>query len=451
MLLYFTLLFSFFILFALCKVKKMRSRVVDDVFDKFWAEITENLTCYKNKKRVWHSWFCYHTVAEDADLPYRTADTEDAARSTEDAALSKRMPSGWKELKQKKEKKTALADNKEETVTPRLYYTFNMENSSLNESFRILPCKISLCNTEDLKHVAYAPTVTILSSIAIALSFTTLLFNGFFIFIIFLYQELRTCSNYLFLNLAIVNITYGTASLVSCFYYYRWLIDCARSVCFYMDVFSYFVGTGMALTMTTFTVISVERYICIFYALRWAQIITKRRVVIILILMWLTWLGTSGLLRLMNQWSMFKMVYIFQALINIGIIFVTNAKIFKEIRRHENSIAAQVQQSGPNTDEITKAREKKRARTMILMVSLLLLCYIPTLILQIGDKTPLINRFKWKFVFLPFRVILLSHTTFDVFVYGLRTEETRKAFKKLLNRLNWRASISHNSNSNSSS
>jgi len=206
---------------------------------------------------------------------------------------------------------------------------------------------------------AFAGSTTLEFVIIIIFTIITPVINGVFILMAYLFEELRHTSNYFVLNIALVNITFGFGSLMSCCLYYARLIACTVDVCFYKEVFIHISGTGMALTMTTLTAISIERYICIFYALRWQQIVTNRRVAIVLGFLWVFWTGITGLLRAVDSWNIFQNIYMFQSVSNIAVLVVTNAIIFKEIRRHEKRINHE-QQMAPNAEEIRRERPGKK-------------------------------------------------------------------------------------------
>lgn len=281
---------------------------------------------------------------------------------------------------------------------------------------------------------AYIETVVVVLTVLDAfLILTTILCNGLFILSFFLYQHLQTPSNILLLNLAIVNITFGTLGLISCCLFQTQFISCKRNLCFFKDLYVHFFGTGMAFTLTIFTFVSVERFICIFFALRWEEISTKRRAWIVVVFTWVFWLGVSCPLRAVDRWDIFENIYLVLMISSFLILLITNGAILKEIRRHEKRIAQDEITS--NSDQVRKRREKKRAKTISLMIALVFLCYIPTLLMVVLIKLPSVDQVNLQFGWMACRTISLSHSTFDIVVYGIRTEEIKKSFKKVLNKL----------------
>jgi len=190
----------------------------------------------------------------------------------------------------------------------------------------------------------------------------------------------------------------------------------------------------MVLTMTTFTAISVERYICIFYALRWVNIITKKRVVIAISVMWAFWAGEIITLRSLDLWWLHSRIYLVQFVINTSICAAINLKILKEVRRHEKRISSQ-EHSTNNAEESRKAREKKRARTFMWIVSLVIICYVPTFIMLSLSNHSSLDRMYVMMGWAICRALYQSHATFDILVYGIRTEEVHASCKKILKKI----------------
>lgn len=292
---------------------------------------------------------------------------------------------------------------------------------------------LKFCHEYNNFSVYIETVVVVLTVLDVFIILTTILCNGLFIISFFLYQNLKTPSNILLLNLAIVNITFGTFGLISCCLFQVQFVSCQRKLCFFKDMYVYFFATGMSFTLTIFTFVSLERFICIFYALRWEEISTKRRASIVVVLTWVFWLGVSCPLRALDRWDIFENIYLVVVSSSFLILLITNGTILKEIQRHEKRIAHD--EISSNSDEIRKAREKKRAKTISLMIALVFLCYIPTILMVMLIKLPSINQVDLQFGWMTCRTIALSHSTFDIVVYGLRTEEIKKAFKKVLNKL----------------
>ena len=340
----------------------------------------------------------------------------------------KRREEKRREEKRREEKRR---EEKRREVLPKMLdnnFTFN-----LTERKELQLClDYAFCHRYKTTN-GFLETTFLQFTIIVLISLASVIINGFFILMMYLLAELRGTSNCFLLNIALVNSTFGLGSLIACSVYYKELIDCTVNVCLYRVIYVHISGTGMALTMTTLTVISIERYICIFYPLRWSQIITARRVVVVLVSLWIFWIGFSSVCRATNTWKLFQILYMTQALFNMVVITIINIVIFREIRRHERNIAHE-QQMAPNAEEIRRAREKKRAKTIILMTTLVVIGYLPSLVLVIGYRVPSIDQVNWQYAWLVCRTIFLSHTAFDIIVYGLRTEETRRGVRKVLRR-----------------
>lgn len=308
-------------------------------------------------------------------------------------------------------------------------------NNTTERSLSVRTCEdLQLCLLYEESSFYLDVVVVILTALDILLIIATILSNGIFIVSLFRFENLRRSSNYLLLNLAVVNSMFGTLSFSICGVFQLQFIDCQPDMCLYQDLFVFLAGTGLSLGLSSFTLISIERYLCIFYALRWQRILTNAHVAVVVCSVWIVLVPTFSLLYSFNLWAAFYNFYIITLLINVLALVIINGKILKEIRRHENRIALDTQ-GVANVEESRKAREKKRAKTIIWMLALLFLCYGPTVILALATKIPSIDQVRLQFGWMACRTISLSHSAFAILVYGLRTKEIRSAYKSLLKKL----------------
>lgn len=263
----------------------------------------------------------------------------------------------------------------------------------------------------------------------------TLLGNGAFVVVILVYRNMHTSSNYLLLNLAIVNGIFGSLGYAFCSILRFHYVGCNAQLCFVEDIFVYFAVTGLGMSLISFTFISVERYICIFYALKWQQILTTSRVIGAIGLIWFLLLTSLTVLYAMGFHSYFYMVYMIEIIVNVLILLATNGRIFKEIRRHEYRIAQATPQGEANSDGLRRIREKKRAKSVIIMLAIVFVCYVPTLILIVLGFISSIDQVQLQLGWMVCRSIPLTHTTFGILVYGLRTDEVKQAYRDMMDKL----------------
>ena len=212
-----------------------------------------------------------------------------------------------------------------------------MSNGTFSNSFSDMNMcdELDFCNTaHDTLWTRYHTFHWLITTLMFVLVFTTIFVNGIFILSTYLYQHLHTSCNYFFLNLSVINISLGTAGLITCCIFLLTYFECGETTCIFKNIHIYCTGITMALTMTSFTAISIERYICIFYALRWVDIITKKRVIIVISVMWMAWAGGSTTLRAFGLWWVHSRIYLAMFVINTFICAVINLRIFKEVRRH---------------------------------------------------------------------------------------------------------------------
>jgi len=97
--------------------------------------------------------------------------------------------------------------------------------------------------------------------------------------------------------------------------------------------------------------VSVDRFLAIHLHLRYQELVTHKRVVAVVILIWLM----SAFLSLMTLWVSFDIRNLISALLGVVGLFLTMLvyiRIYLAVRRHKNQIQIQQVQQGAQTDEM---------------------------------------------------------------------------------------------------
>ena len=182
--------------------------------------------------------------------------------------------------------------------------------------------------------------------------------------------------------------------------------------------------------------VSVDRFLAIHLHLRYEQLVTHKRVVAVVILIWVL----SLFLSLVFLWVPF---YISSGLIAIllGVGFFVTAvvyiRIYLAVQRHKNQIhVLQVQQATVN-DEITNLTNIVKSAFGIFYVFLLILvCYLPFSIViaafQISGPSILIKKvimFSWTLAFL--------NSSLNPVIYCWKMRHIRHAVIDILRNMSW--------------
>ena len=97
--------------------------------------------------------------------------------------------------------------------------------------------------------------------------------------------------------------------------------------------------------------VSVDRFLAIHLHLRYQELVTHKRVVAVVILIWLM----STFLSLMTLWVSFDIRNLISALLGVVGLLLTMLvyiRIYLAVRRHKNQIQIQQVQQGAQTDEM---------------------------------------------------------------------------------------------------
>ena len=178
------------------------------------------------------------------------------------------------------------------------------------------------------------------------------------------------------------------------------------------------------------TAIAVDRLLAISLHLRYQELITSKRVNIVLVSLWFT-TGVAGSLYISLP-SHSGMVTMITG--SVGTVITTAAyiRIYKVVRYHQNQIHDQVQLANPQA--MVLLREKKSAITSLFVYVVFLACYIPyggaTLYL-IADSSKMPSLLAYtSSIFLMF-----LNSSLNPLVYCWRYREIREIVKSTVKKI----------------
>ncbi|XP_078347057.1 adenosine receptor A3-like [Oculina patagonica] len=182
--------------------------------------------------------------------------------------------------------------------------------------------------------------------------------------------------------------------------------------------------------------VSVDRFLAIHLHLRYQELVTHKRVVAVVISIWLF----SAFLALMVLWVP---QYIYSAIeIILGFVFVVVTtlvyiSIYFTVRRHRNQIQAlQVQQVPQNGEMANFASLVKVAVGIFYVYLVFLACYLPYIIslaaIEINGPSITLNRF------VIFSVILIFlNSSLNPVIYCWKMRHIRHAIMDILRNMSW--------------
>ena len=120
------------------------------------------------------------------------------------------------------------------------------------------------------------------------------------------------------------------------------------------------------------TAIAVDRLLAVSLHLRYAELVTSKRVTITLVAIWLTSCLSSLVPLIKLNYSVVAVI-----LASIGFLLTTFAyvRVYKVARYHQNQIQAQFQQR--NAQAMVLLRERKSALNVVYIYIVFVACYLP--------------------------------------------------------------------------
>ena len=195
--------------------------------------------------------------------------------------------------------------------------------------------------------------------------------------------------------------------------------------CFFWKSSALTGNTLASASLLTMTAISLDRYIALFFHLKYHEIVTTTRVCVVLAIIW----SYSGFYAPTRFWN--KILHASIAVTGIFVCFlvisVAYVKIYRGLRQqhgHQVQDQAQVQAQQQTGNTLDLAKYRKSASSMLWIYGLFVLCYSPYFCMYFvvvlhGNNVFIhcIDEFTWTLVYL--------NSCLNPFIYCLRLPEIR--------------------------
>ena len=197
-----------------------------------------------------------------------------------------------------------------------------------------------------------------------------------------------------------------------------------------LTVYYYLLFLLGAASFLTVTAIAVDRLLAVSLHLRYQELVTSKRVITILVFLWLTSCITAFIYVFLPKGSeTVSGVISFAGHILTTVAYV---RVYKIAKSHQNQINSQNQLQIAETVEII--RQKKSAYNALFFYAVYLACYLPYLpsaILYLLNRSN-ISFFvpKWASIFL-----LFLNSSLNPYVYCWRYREIREIVKSTIKKL----------------
>ncbi|KAJ7991994.1 hypothetical protein DPEC_G00289610 [Dallia pectoralis] len=195
------------------------------------------------------------------------------------------------------------------------------------------------------------------------------------------------------------------------------------------NVFDSFICISVVASMCSLLAIAMDRYVTIFYALRYHSIMTHRRAVLIIGTIWTICTG-CGIVFIMysdnNPVIICLVSMFFTMLVLMASLY---SHMFMLARSHVKRIATL-----PGYNSVHQRASMKGAITLTILLGIFIVCWAPFflhLILMISCPT---NIYCICFMshFNIYLILIMCNSIIDPLIYAFRSQEMRKTFKEII-------------------
>ena len=276
------------------------------------------------------------------------------------------------------------------------------------------------------------PTVQILNCIlTIPTSLTASLANLLVIISIWRTPSLHTPSNVLLVSLSLSDLGVGLVSqpifLAFSIVKIKGLADMFCSSTHALSVSGFCLSGASLLTLTA---ISLDRFIAIHLHLRYSEIVTVKRVTVIVIVAWFALIPSATSIF----WAGYTLVDYLSIVVIFLCLFITTlcyCMIYRVVRRHQAHISAQmqVQVAQQEQNSLDMPQFKKSFVNMLLIYCVFLFCFLPYLVVMFVISTTGRTIFRQSVYEVVFSFVFIN-STLNPILYCWRFKQIRAAVVK---------------------
>ena len=199
------------------------------------------------------------------------------------------------------------------------------------------------------------------------------------------------------------------------------------TLCYYAEIAAYIIGSALCgVSLLTMAAISVDRLLALLSGLRYKEIVTLKRIYIIIASFWVLCLVAS-LCTIFDQriTALYTRILIPLSLL---ISLASYTKIFCTLRHHQ----AQIQQQPSQPSALNMARYRKAVHSALWVQSALVVCYTPYYIVDIVVAYSTTYSSHLVVVLEIVTILVYFNSTLNPFLYCWKISKMREGMKQTI-------------------
>ena len=292
-----------------------------------------------------------------------------------------------------------------------------------------LLCSRSLVGGLQQESVSFA-------AINILLSITTFLGNSLILVALQKESSLHPPSKLLYRCLATTDLLVGLVAQPLHVTYWMSVFHEHWSLCYYAVKTDYITGVALCgVSLLTMTAISVDRLLALLLGLRYKDIVTLKRIYIIVATVWVLCLVAS-LSTILDQ----RMISFYGAswtLITLSLLIslTSYTKIFHTLRHHQAQVQDHIQQQPSQPNALNMARYRKAVHSALWVELALVVCYTPLYIVGIVVTHSTTYSLHFVVTVEMATILVYFNSTLNPFLYCWKISEVRQAMKLIIRQI----------------
>ena len=268
--------------------------------------------------------------------------------------------------------------------------------------------------------------------------------GNFLVFVAVLRKpELQTVYNTSMLFLAFTDLLIGLVGQPAFLVYQGTKLHGGNFNCVSLAVYTFVVFLCTGLSLLTLSLMSVERYVAIFYPFKYSGFMTVRRIVLMIGTVWVLWSVCITLLRFYPGIN--TSTYIITATALVALCFVLVLTIYikvlhllKRVKANrkvpalqESETDCQLEVTVPSTNR--NPRAARGSKTIVYVTGALFVCFAPTLYTSAVYQLGLMDCDAFYHVLYPISdTAALFNSCCNPFIYVWRSKSVRESFGIML-------------------